>query len=77
MDSHVYGAEFGLTIFFIHALEVQVTLASTLTKVMLIMFLFNGYSFSACWGWTYFLGSIGDLAGILNFWNTSRYAFGT
>jgi hypothetical protein len=47
---------FGGTIFFIHALEAQVTLASTLAKVMFMMFLFNGYSFSACLGWDMFSG---------------------
>jgi hypothetical protein len=46
----------GETLFFIHALEAQVTLASTMAKVMLMMFLFNGYCFSACWGFDMFSG---------------------
>jgi hypothetical protein len=35
------------TVFFIHALEAQVTIASSLEQAMLMMFLFSGYGFSA------------------------------
>jgi hypothetical protein len=42
MDNHVNGAVWVEPFFFIHALEAQVTLASTLAKLMLMMFLFNG-----------------------------------
>jgi hypothetical protein len=56
MDGHVNAAELGWDRFFIHALEAQVTFVSTLAKVTLMMFLFSGYDFSACWGWDMFSG---------------------
>ena len=57
----------GGTVFFIHALEAQVTIASSLAKAMLMMFLFSGYGFSACWGWDMFSGFHCDLTGTPNF----------
>ena len=55
------------TVCFIHVLEARVTLASTLAKAMLMMFLFSGYGFSACWGWNIFSGFHFDLTGTPNF----------
>ena len=43
-------------VFFIHALEAQVTIASSLDQAMLMMFIFNGYVFSAYWSWDIFSG---------------------
>jgi hypothetical protein len=63
------------TVFFIHALEAQVILASILTKAMLMVFFFCGYGFFACWGWDMFSGFHCDLTGTPNFSNTSRQAF--
>jgi hypothetical protein len=55
------------TIFFIHTPEARVTLASTLAKAMLMMFLFSDYGFSACWGWDMFSEFHCDLTGTPNF----------
>jgi hypothetical protein len=44
------------TFFFIHALEAQMTIASSVDQAMLMMFLFSGYGFSAYWGWDIFSG---------------------
>jgi hypothetical protein len=42
--------------FFIHALEAQMTISSSLDQAMLIMFIFSGYVFSAYWSWDIFSG---------------------
>ena len=45
------------TVCFIHVLEARVTLASTLAKAMLMMFLFSAMVFPPAGVGTYFLGS--------------------